>query len=455
MPSDARRPDNLPESRRDWHRRVWRLAGPIILSNMSVPLLGAVDTAVVGHLPDPVYIGSVAVGAIIFNFLYWGFGFLRMGTTGFTAQALGAGDGAEVRAIFGRGLIIGVGLALFLVAAQMPIRLTALGLIEASAEVERLAAAYYDIRIWSAPAALANYAVIGWLLGMQRTRTILVLQFLLNGLNIVLDLWFVLGLGWGVEGVALATVISEYCAALAGLWIVFGLLRRDGGRWDYRRIFDRARLIAFARVNGDIFIRTLCLIFAFSYFTAQSARMGDVLLAANAVLMHFQHFMAFGLDGFAFAAEALIGGAVGARDRTALRAAVSVSTQWAFAISAVYVAVYALLGTSIIAALTGITEVRAAAATFLPWAIAAPLISVWSYQLDGIFIGATRTADMRNAMLVSLAAYFAAIHLLVPAMGNHGLWLALMVFMLARAATLAFYYPRLERAVGGQGSARI
>jgi MATE family multidrug resistance protein len=448
MPSDGSDLSDLPPSRREWHRRVWRLAGPIILSNMSVPLLGAVDTAVVGHLPDPVYIGAVAVGAIIFNFIYWGFGFLRMGTTGFTAQALGAGDGVEVRAIFGRGLIIGVGLGLCLVAAQIPIGLGAFGLIEASGEVERLAAAYYDIRIWGAPAALANYAVIGWLLGMQRTRTILVLQFLLNGLNIVLDLTFVLGFGWGVEGVALATLISEYCAAVAGLWIVFGLLRRDGGRWDYGRIFDRTRLVAFARVNGDIFIRTLCLIFAFSYFTAQSARMGDVLLAANAVLMHFQHFMAFGLDGFAFAAEALIGGAVGARDRRALRAAVSVSTQWAFAISALYVAVYAGLGTSIIAALTGIAEVRMAAATFLPWAIAAPLVSVWSYQLDGIFIGATRTGDMRNAMLVSLAAYLAAVHLLVPMLGNHGLWLALMVFMVARAATLALYYPRLEKAVG-------
>jgi len=449
MPSDGNTglPESLPVSRREWHRRVWRIAGPIVLANMSVPLLGAVDTAVVGHLPNPVYIGAVAIGAVIFNFLYWGFGFLRMGTTGFTAQALGAGDHAEAHAIFARGLIIGVGLALCLVAAQMPIRLAALGFIAASAEVEGLAAAYYDIRIWGAPAALANYAVIGWLLGMQRTRTILILQFFLNGLNIALDLFFVLGLGWGVEGVAVATLIAEYCAALAGLWIVFGIIRRAGGGWDRGRIFDRRRLIAFARVNGDIFIRTLCLIFAFSYFTAQSARMSDVMLAANAVLMHFQHFMAFGLDGFAFAAEALIGGAVGARNRAALRAAVSVSSQWALAISAVYVAVYALLGTSIIAALTGIEEVRAAAAMFLPWAIVAPLISVWSYQLDGIFIGATRTAEMRNAMLVSLAVYLIAVYFLVPAMGNHGLWLALMIFMAVRAVTLAFYYPRLARSV--------
>ncbi|MCP4327157.1 MAG: MATE family efflux transporter [Alphaproteobacteria bacterium] len=437
---------SLPTSRREWHRRVWRLAGPIILSNMSVPLLGAVDTAVVGHLPDPAYIGAVAIGAIIFNFIYWGFGFLRMGTTGFTAQALGARDWQEIRAIIARGIIISLGLAVVILAGQSLIRGAAFWLIEASGDVEALAVTYYDVRVWGAPAALANYAVLGWLLGIQRPRTALVLQIVLNGINIALDLWFVLGLGWGVEGVAFATVISEYSAALLGLWIVHRALIAAGGNWRRDQILDRTRLIAFARVNGDIFIRTLCLIFAFSYFTAQSARMGDVLLAANAVLMHFQHFMAYGLDGFAFAAEALIGGAVGARNREALRAGVSVTTQWAFAISGIYVLVYALLGTEIIGVLTGIEEVRSAAAQFLPWAIVMPLISVWSFQLDGIFIGATRTGEMRNAMIVSVAIYLAAVHLLLPIMGNHGLWLALMVYMVARAVTLGLYYPRVVQA---------
>jgi MATE family multidrug resistance protein len=411
-----------------------------------VPLLGAVDTAVVGHLPDPVYIGGVAVGAVIFNFLYWGFGFLRMGTTGFTAQALGARDEAEIVAIPIRAALIGGGLGLCLIAAQLPIRTLALWLMEASPGVERLAAAYYGVRIWGAPAALINYAILGWLLGMQRPRNALVLQLFVNGLNIALDLYFVLGLGWGVEGVALATVISEYGVLVLGLWIVLRILRPALAGWRRYRIFDRRRLVAFARVNGDIFIRTLCLIFAFSYFTARSARMGDLTLAANAVLMHFQHFMAYGLDGFAFAAEALIGGAIGGRNRGALREAVWVTTQWAFAVSAAYVAVYAVLGGRFIDILTGIDEVRALARTFLPWAIAMPLISVWSFQLDGIFIGATRTAEMRNAMIISVAVYLAAIQVLVPPLGNHGLWLGLMVFMAARALTLAFYYRRVENA---------
>lgn len=425
-------------------RRVLRLAAPIIVSNVSVPLLGAVDTAVVGHLPDPSYLGGVAVGAMIFNFLYWGFGFLRMGTTGFVAQAHGAADPAEIRAVLGRALIIAAACGTALIALQAPIGALALTLTEASAPVETNAAAYFAVRIWSAPATLANYAVLGWLFGMQRPKTALVLQIFTNGLNIVLDLWFVVGLDWGVAGVAAASLIADYAACALGLWLILRTLPGRTG-WEPARLFARARLVALLRVNRDIFIRTLLLIFAFAWFTAQGAQLGDVTLAANAVLLNLQSIMAYGLDGFAFAVEALVGVAVGARDRPGFLAAVRAATAWSVALAALVAVAYAAFGRSIVALFTDLPEVRAAAALYLPWLIASPLVSVWSFVLDGVYIGATRTAEMRNGMAIALAGYLAAALLLVPVWGNHGLWLAFTLLMVLRAATLAAWLPRLLR----------
>ena len=423
------------------------MAGPIIVSNLSTPLLGAVDTAVVGRLPDAAYIGGVAIGAVIFSFLYWGFGFLRMGTTGFTAQAFGAGDADELRAALIRPLILAGALGVALIALQAPIGRFAFWLLEASPQVEAFAGSYFAIRIWSAPAALINYTVLGWLFGTQRAGTTLLLQIVLNGTNIVLDVVFVIGLGWGIEGVAAASVIAEVTAAGLGLIIIARSLRRQGGRWDRARIFRRDRLAALLKVNIDIFLRTLSLIIAFSYFTAQGAKMGDVTLAANAILMHLQAFLAHGLDGFAHAAEILAGGSVGARSRAAFRQAVRVSTIWAATTAAAVALVYAILGPGIIALFTVLDDVRNAAVVYLPWIVASPLVSVWGFQLDGIFIGATRTAAMRNAMVLSLAIYLVACWMLVPALGNHGLWLALMVLMAARGVTLGIAYPALERSV--------
>ncbi len=431
-----------------WHRRTWALAGPIMIANVSTPLLGAVDTAVVGRLPDAAYIGGVAVGAVLFNFLFWGFGFLRMGTTGFTAQAFGAGDTDELRAALLRPLVLAFALGALLVALQAPIGTVAFRVLDASPEVEGFARSYYDIRIWSAPAALVNYALLGWLLGTQRTGAMLMLQVALNGINIVLDLVFVIGFGWGIEGVAWASLIAEAAAATLGLVIVGRALARAGGRWDRARLLRRDRLSALLRVNVDIFLRTLALIVAFGYFTVRGAEMGDVTLAANAILLHLQMFMAYGLDGFAHAAEILAGGAVGARSRTAFRAAVSAATLWALAMAAAIAAAYALLGPAIIGLFTVLGEVRAAAQTYLPWMVLLPFVSVWGFLLDGIFIGATRTGAMRNAMGLSLSAYLVACWLLIPALGNHGLWLAFTIFMAARALTLGAAYPRLERAVG-------
>ena len=428
-----------------WHRRIWILAGPIMLANLTTPLLGAVDTAVVGQLPDAAYIGGVAIGAVIFSFLFWGFGFLRMGTTGFTSQAFGAGDRDELRATLLRPLVLALGLGALLIALQVPIGMLAFDLLDASPEVEILAASYYEIRIWSAPAALVNYTILGWLLGTQRARSVLLLQIAINGVNIVLDLVFVIGLGWGVEGVALASLIAEGGGAALGIAVVGRALAGDGGRWDWERLRRRDRVAALFRVNRDIFLRTLALIIAFTYFTAQSAKMGNLTLAANAILLHLQTIMAYGLDGFSHAAEILAGSALGARSRPAFQGAVRAATIWGFGAAVMVALIFATLGPAIVGLFTVLPEVQATAETFLPWIVVLPLVSVWSFLLDGIFVGTTRTAAMRNAMAISLSVYLGACWLLVPALGNHGLWLALTVFMAVRAITLAVAYPRLLR----------
>jgi MATE family multidrug resistance protein len=436
----------LPDSPRAWHARVWALSWPIILSNMTVPLVGAVDTAVVGQLPDPAFIGAVAVGAIIFNFLYWGFGFLRMGTTGFVAQAFGAEDLNELSAVFARALIIAAFLGAGLIALQIPLGGFVFWAFDASPQVEALAGDYYRIRVWSAPAALANYAILGLFIGMQNTRAALGVQLFLNMTNVALDFVLVMGFGMDVKGVAIATLISEVTAAAVGLYIATRLLEQQGafGRFDLMRILNAARIRALVKVNVDIFVRTLCLIFAFFYFTRMSAQMSDVILAANAVLIHFLHFMAYGLDGFAHAAEALAGSAYGRRNLQAFRAAVKTSGVWALLVALGYCLVYALFGNAIIAALTSIGAVREQAGEFLVFVVASPIVGVWSYLFDGIFVGTTRTAEMRNGMIVSLSVYLAAVYWLTPRFDNYGLWTALMIFLVTRALTLGAWYPRIE-----------
>ncbi len=433
--------------RRATHIRVWRLAAPIVLSNLSIPLLGAVDTAVMGHLPDPAYIGGVAIGSIIFTYVYWSFGFLRMATTGFAAQALGAGDADELRAVLARGFVLAAVLGGAVIALQYPLGWLAFAAIEASDKVETLARTYYGIRVWGAPAALANYVVLGWLLGTQRPGAAVILTVFTNALNVALSLYLVVGLGWTIEGVALGTLIAEWSGAGVGILLLVRPLRITGGAWRYALIAHRRRIVRMMRVNFDIFIRTLCLVTAFAWLTARGAAMGDVTLAANAVLLNFQLFTGYGLDGFANAAEALVGSAVGKRDKRALREVVVISTQWALLVAGGFALIYLLAGQSIIALLTSIPEVQETAVRFLPWIIISPLFSVWSFQLDGIFIGATRGAEMRNGMIVSLAVFIAAEQLLTETMGNQGLWLAFTLFMAARGITLAVFYPRIERAL--------
>lgn len=428
------------------HARVLAIALPIVLSNATVPILGIVDTAVVGQLGDPVPIGAVGIGAIILSAIYWVFGFLRMGTVGLTGQALGANDQAEADALLSRALLIGLSGGVILILLQGFIFAGAFRLSPASAEVEALARDYMAIRIWSAPAAIALYGITGWLIAAERTKAVLVIQVWMNGLNIALDFAFVLGLDWGVQGVAFATFLAEWSGLAVGLWFCRGAFMRPFWK-QWERVLDRARLMRMAGVNGDILVRSLLLETVFVSFLFLGADFGDVPLAANQILLQFLHVTAYALDGFAFAAEALVGQAVGARSLARLRRGAILTSVWGGGVMVVFALGVAVFGPSVIDLMTTSEEVRAQAREFLPWMVAAPVVGVAAWMLDGIFIGATRTADMRNMMVISALAYGAAAWVLVPAYGNHGLWIALLVSFVARGVTLGSRYPALERAV--------
>lgn len=422
------------------------MAGPIILANISVPLLGAVDTAVVGHLPQVHYLGAVAIGAMLFNFIYHLFNCLRMGTTGPTAQARGAGDFAEVRAMIGRALLLAGAIGGALVALQLPVIGLAFWLIDASPQVEHYAREYFLIRVWSLPAVLGVYAIIGWYYGLRDVRIPLAMQVFTNVLNIGLDFLFVFGFGWGVAGVAAASVIAEYAGFLLGLTCVRHTLRALPGR-GHARLLDRARLLRMVAINGDIVLRTLCVVSVLGFFMAKSAELGDVALAANQVLHNFLVFTSFGLDGFAHAAEAILGEAVGRRDRAAFRRGMRVVFLWAGIVGALNLAVYAVAGHGIIALITSIPEVRAAAGQHLIWPVLMPLISVWAYTYDGVYLAATRTRIMRNTVIASFIAFLIALYVLTPLLGNAGLWLAVATFLGCRGLLLHLFFPRVLQAI--------
>jgi len=425
------------------HKRVLKIALPIVLANATIPLLGAVDTGVVGQLGLAAPIGAVGIGAIILSAIYWIFGFLRMGTTGMTSQAHGAGDKAEVNALLMRALLTGLAAGLVLTLLQYPILMAAFALSPASPEVERLAEGYITIRIFSAPAAIAVFGITGWLIALERTKAVLLLQLWMNGLNVVLDIWFVLGLGWGVNGVAFATVLAEISGLILGLYLCRAGFK--AGAWrDWARVFDTKKLKRMLSVNTDIMIRSVLLQGAFMSFLFLGSGLGDVKLAANQVLLQFLGIIAYALDGFAFAAEALVGQALGARARDSLRKAALLCSLWGLVVVATLAVVFWLIGGHLIDLMSTNPDVRIEARIYLIWIVAAPLIGVASWMLDGIFIGATRTKDMRNAMLISTLVYVFAVWQLLPAFGNHGLWAAMMIYFIARAVTLAVRYPALE-----------
>lgn len=428
------------------NRRVLKIALPIVLSNVTIPILGAVDTGVVGQMGEAAPIGAVGIGAVVLSAIYWIFGFLRMGTTGLAAQALGQGNRAEVAALLTRVLMIGFAGGALIIALQLPILWSAFRLSPASPEVETLARGYMQIRIWSAPAAISVFGITGWLIAQERTRAVLVLQVWMNGINVLLNLWFVLGLGWGVNGVAFATFLADWSALAMGLYLCRAAFKVPDWR-DWARVFDRVKLRRMAQVNSDIMIRSLLLQVIFLSFLFLAADFGDVTLAANQVLLQFLSITSYALDGFAFSAEALVGQAVGARAVPLLRRSVWVASLWGLAASVLLAVGFWVFGNDIVAIMAKNTEVQAAAAIYLPWMVCAPVLALASFMLDGIFIGATRTADMRNMMALSTLVYVGAAFALVPYFGNHGLWIALLISFVARGATLAARYPSLERSV--------
>jgi len=434
------------------HRRVLTIALPIVISNATVPILGAVDTGVIGQLGLAAPIGAVGLGAVILTGLYWVFGFLRMGTTGLTSQAQGAGRQGEVAALLTRALMIGFAGGLVIILLQAPLFWAAFRLAPASAEVEGLARHYMAIRVWSAPAMIALFGMTGWLIARERTRAVLAIQVLMNGLNILLDLWFVLGLDWGVAGVARATVIAEWGGLALGLWFCRDAFGVPAWR-DWAQVFDPERLRNMASVNTDILLRSLMLEGIVISFLFLGSDFGDATLAANQVLLQFLHITAHALDGFAFAAEALVGQAVGARNRAALRQAALRTSQWGLGIIAVLATGFALWGGALINLMAKAPEVQAEAQAYLIYMVLAPILGLAAWMLDGIFIGATRTRDMRNMMAVSLMIYVVAVIVLMPLIGNHGLWAALLISYVARGLTLGLRYPALERAVASQRSA--
>jgi len=427
---------------------IARQAWPIIIANAAVPSLGLVDTAVIGHFGSAVDLGALALGALLFNFIYWSFGFLRMATTGFTAQAAGAGDEAEVRATLARSVLLGAVLGVAVFALQWLLVGAYFGLMDASAAVESVGREYFFSRVWGAPAALALYAFSGALIGLGRSRTLLGVQLLLNGLNAGLDVWLAGSLGMGAYGIGLGTAIAEWATCLvaaAVLWRTLRARHADGEVFlPWARIADGARLRRTLSANGDIMVRTLCLLLGFGWFANQGARFGDVTLAANHILLQLVSFSAFFLDGFAFVAEALVGAAIGARDPARLRRVVRLSSELALGTAAALAAGIWLFGAPMVAALTSLEAVRSSAIAYLPWTALYVLLSVAAFQLDGVFIGATRTREMRNAGLASVAVFLLCAWPLAAWFGNHGLWAAFVVFVVARALALLPYWRRLR-----------
>lgn len=417
------------------HASVLAIAWPTTLAYLSTPLLGLVDTGVVGRLGDPSLLGGLAVGAILFDIIFTTFNFLRSATTGLVAQAFGAGDQNEQLKVLLRSLMISVAVGLIVLIASPWVLSAGLWAMNTPANIESVTAQYFTVRILSAPLTLINYSILGWMLGQAKARLALVLQTVLNGTNIVLSIWLGLQLGWGIEGVAWATVIAEAVAATLGLFIVW-FRYRNAWRIPLSVLIDPAALKRLFGVNRDIMIRSFCLLFAFAFFTAQGVKFGETTLAANAVLMNFFLVAGYFLDGFATAAEQLAGRAIGARYRPAFDRSVKLTLIWGFALAGIASAIFWLGGPSLIALLTTNEAVRAEALVYLPWAAATAIIGVMAFQMDGVYIGATWSEDMRNMMLLSLVAFLAIWWLMVPILGNHGLWLALEIFLGMRGITL-------------------
>ena len=431
------------------HKKVLQIALPLILSNLTAPLLGLVDTAVIGHMGEAKFLAAITAGAWIFSFLYGNFIFLRMGTTGLASQSFGSKDHDELINIVVRSLIIGLCFGILILLLRDTIMPLVDPLLNLSKEVSEPASLYISIRTLSAPAALMNFGVIGWLIAMQKTRIVLLLAFLVNGLNAILDVIFVIVFDMGVSGVAAGTLISEWIACAIGLAIVFSMIKGINSKITLSSIFKKSSFALLFNVNLDIFLRTLCLTLSHLWFINRSSTIGDLQLAVNGILLNFHIFTAFFIDGFAFTAETLVGESKGARDFKLFREYVIASTFWCLFVGVLCAIIFVIFGSTIVGILTDIVAVNEHAGPYLIWIVILPVISAVSYQLDGIFLGATQTSAMRNGMFVSLVVLVVTSFYLVSNFGNHGLWCAFALFMITRCLTLGLKYKSLENSIAG------
>jgi len=429
------------------NKRILRLAIPNIITNITVPLLGIVDLAIVGHIGDKTHIGAIAIGTMIFNFIYWNFGFLRMGTSGFTAQAYGARDFAQAMKILVRALTIALIIAFLILILQIPICRFSLYVVDGDWGIEQLAAQYFFIRIWAAPAVLCLYAIKGWFIGMQNARIPMFIAILINIFNIVFSLVFVFVFDMDIQGVALGTVIAQYGGLLIAVvfWIAY---YRRFLRWV--NISESLRLCEMKRffiVNTDIFIRSLCIVSVFTFIPIAGAKMGDTTLAVNTLLLQFFTVFSYIMDGFAYAGEALTGRYIGAKNKVSLKLSIRLIFRWGLGLSVLFVLLYAFVGESLLWIFTNDTNIISVAHNFYWWVLLVPLTGYAAFLWDGIFIGATASKTMRNAMLISTSLFFIIYYLFSGYLGNNALWLALILFLLSRGVVQWMY---ANKAIYGQ-----
>lgn len=429
------------------HQKVWALTLPMVLSNISVPLVGTVDTMVVGHLDDASNMAAVGVGSSIYVLLVAALNFLRMGTTGFTAQASGRNDGEKLRQILFQGIVLAFGLAAFLSLFAYPFSQGAFAIMQPSPELHSGASSFFYWRLLGLPAALLNFTLVGWFLGVQNARVPLYILLATNIVNMVLTVLFVLYLKWGVVGAAQAAIIAEWIGAGVGLFFLSKILNRLPGRWNLTPLKKWAKWRPLLFVNRDIFIRSLTLHIAFFLVTIQGTRLGDNTVAANMIILNGLLLMSHLLDGFAHAIESLCGRAIGRKDRTELMETLIVAGGWGLLISVGFFLLFLAGGRYFIDLLSNIESVRKAAYPLIPFLVVLPLVSVWSYLLDGLFIGATRAKEMRNAMLLSFLIAFPLGILLTP-LGNAGLWIAFLTFMACRGVIMGWITYRIDHGEG-------
>lgn len=429
--------------------RIIKLAIPIVLANASVPLLGLADTAAIGQTGTATDLGALALASLIFNFVYWGFGFLRMGTTGFISQAIGANDTDEVHALLFRAVLLGGAIGLMLILLQPLIGGAAISLLKAGDETKALVKTYFYIRIWGAPATLITFTLLGTFIGVGWTKHLLVVQLFLNGLNILLNILFVVGYDLGVRGIAIGTVLAEWSALFFASYLLVRRMRLGQPVLRFRQlrqhIFNRRKLIALFKVNGDIMIRTLALLTGFAWFANQGAEFGDQVLAANHVLLQFVSLSAFFLDGYAHVAEMLTGKAYGANDRNGFVRQVQHSSILAAVTALVLASLIYLFSNQLIPLLAKDDKVQAIASAHIGYAAIYIALSFAAFQLDGVFIGVTKSLEMRNATVLALVVFIGAAVILAAAYGNAGLWVSFIMYVCARAVMLGAYYPRIMR----------